>query len=195
MPNRTNAPPQAKPSQGGQKLYDNLLAGLLEFVWGKGKPDIQRQLQQANADTLATVIGHITFALVQQGAEQAEQRGLQPDVNLLLGVATETIESLEKMAAAMNLQFDPKAVSLQALVQTLTDYSQSLPPDSPSQQEAKEALAELGQGTIQQGMQTAQDIGSAHGIDPFGGQGQPTAGPAPDAGGAQQQGLMGAANG
>lgn len=174
------------------KLFETLLAGLLDWVWGKGKADIQRQIQQATPDTLATIIGHITFALVQQGAEQAKAAGQTLDVDMLFGVATELIESLEKMAAAMNLQFDPQAVSLQALTQALNDYAESLPDGSAAQQEAKEALAQFSQQDMDTAASTLSEIGERHGVDPFGqaapAQGGVQAGPPA----AQQQGLMGA---
>jgi len=181
-----------------QKLFETLLAGLLEWVWGKGKPDIQRQIQQATPDTLATVIGHITYALVQQGAEQAHQTNNDDgmDMDMLMGIATEIIESLEKMAAAMNMQFDAQAVSLQALTQALNDYAESLPDGSNAQQEAKDALAQFSQQDMDGAAGTLNEIGSRNGVDPFGqakqAQGAPPpqqeAAPAP-----QQQGLMGAA--
>lgn len=178
-----------------QKLYETLLAGLLDWVWGKGKADIQRQIQQATPDTLATIIGHITFALVQQGADQAEQAGHDLDTEMLLGVATELIESLEKMAAAMNIQFDAQAVSLQAMTQTFNDYAESLPDGSQAQQDAREAMQEFSQGDIDSAGGTLSEIGARNGIDPFAqakqaqaGQPQQDAAPAP-----QQQGLMGAA--
>lgn len=175
-----------------QKLFETLLAGLLEWVWGKGKPDIQRQIQQATPDTLAPIIGHITYALVQQGAEQAENAGHDLDTDMLMGVATEIIESLEKMAAAMNMQFDAQAVALQALTQTLNDYAESLPDGSDAQQEAKDALAQFSQQDMDGAAGTLNEIGSRNGVDPFGqvkqaqGGQQQEAAPAP-----QQQGLMG----
>lgn len=177
-----------------QKLYETLLAGLLDWVWGKGRPDIQRQIQQATPDTLATIIGHITYALVQQGAEQAHQtkNDAGMDMDMLMGIATEIIESLEKMAAAMNLQFDAQAVSLQALTQALNDYAESLPDGSDAQQEAKDALAQYSQQDMDDAAGTLNDIGSRNGVDPFGqvkqAQGTQSQQQAP-----QQQGLMGAA--
>lgn len=182
-----------------QKLYETLLAGLLEWVWGKGKPDIQRQIQQATPDTLATVIGHVTYALVQQGAEQAHQTKNDDgmDMDMLLGIATEVIESLMKMAAAMNLQFDAKAVSLQALTQALNDYAESLPDGSQAQQQAQEALKELSQDDMNQAAGTLNEIGQSNGVDPFASAGQqaaPGGDPTQQQGApAQQQGLMGAA--
>lgn len=152
---------------GERKTYEALLAGLLDFVWGQGQADIQRQIQGATKDTLATIIGHIVFALVQQGADQAEKAGKHLSMDMLLGVATEMIESLEKMAGAMNIQFDPKAVGLQALVQALNDYAESLPPGSQAQQDAKAALKEFGQQNIDTAASTVQQIGAAHGAAPF----------------------------
>lgn len=183
------------------KLFETLLAGLLDWVWGKGKADIQRQIQQATPDTLAPTIGHITFALVQQGADQAHQAGHTLDTDMLMGVATELIESLMKMAAAMNLQFDAQAVAFQALTQALNDYAASLPDGSAAQQEAKEALAQFSQQDMDTAASTLSEIGERHGVDPFapqGGQQSPQGGgqggdpmqsmAAPQ----QQQGLMGA---
>lgn len=186
--------PDAGHDPGQQKLYDTLLSGLLEFVWGKGQPDIQRQLQRANQNTLAAIIGHVVFALMQQGVDQVEQRGFHLTADMLLGVATELIESLEKMAAAMNIQFDPKAVGLQALTQALTDYAQTLPPGSQAQADAKQVLQQFGQQNLNAAAQTAQSIGQANGADPFASApGQ--AGPQSPVGASapQPQGLMGAA--
>lgn len=187
---------QAQASSGDdeQKLYETLLAGLLNFIWGQGQADIQRQLQQATKDTLATIIGHITFALVQQGADQAEKSGKHLSMDMLLGVATEMIESLEKMAGAMNIQFDAKAVSLQALVQALNDYAESLPQGSQAQAEAKQALKEFGQQNIDDAASTVQQIGQANGVDPFAQAGQSGGQPPGAAAAPQPQGLMGAAS-
>jgi len=189
-----NQQAQASSGDDERKTYETLLAGLLDFVWGQGQADIQRQLQQATKDTLATIIGHITFALVQQGADQAEKVGKHLSMDMLFGVATEMIESLEKMAGALNIPFDAKAVGLQALVQALNDYAESLPPGSAAQQEAKDALKQFGQQNIDDAAGTVQQIGQANGVDPFGqaGQGgaQPPAGPSAP----PPQGLMGAAS-
>lgn len=192
--------PGAQAGQGGspkqRKLFETLLAGLLDWVWGKGRPDIQRQIQQATPDTLPTVIGHITYALIQQGVEQGERAGHDFDTDMLLGVATELIESLEKMAAALNQTFDAHAVSLQALTQTLNDYAESLPDGSDAQREAQQAMQTLSQGDMDQAAGTLQEIGQRNGVDPFATQdqqGQPSQGsqPAPQGlmGAAQQQGI------
>jgi hypothetical protein len=191
-PDAQDSSPDSGADPKQQKLYDSLLSGLLEFVWGKGQPDIQRQIQRASKDTLATVIGHIVFALVQQGADQAEQRGFDLSADMLMGVATEMIESLEKMAAAMNIKFDAKAIGLQALVQALNDYAQSLPPGSQAQQDAQDALKQFGQQNINTAAATVQEIGEKNGVNPFAqaGQGAPAAAPPAS----QPQGLMGAAS-
>lgn len=181
---------------GEQKIFETMLAGLLDWVWGQGKADIQRQIQQATSDTLATTIGHIVYALVQQGAEQAAQKGFDLTMDMLMGVATELIESLEKMAAAMNQQFDAQAVGLQALTTALSDYAHSQPDGSEGQQDAQNALKELGQQNVDDASSTLAQIGQRHGVDPFaqsqqsaqGAQAPSSAAPAP-----QQQGLMGAA--
>lgn len=191
-PGQTSAPSDGSDAKQ-QKLYEAMLAGLLDFVWGQGQADIQRQLQQATKDTLATIIGHIVFALVQQGADQAEKAGHHLSMDMLLGVATEMIESLEKMAGAMNIQFDAKAVSLQALVQALNDYAESLPPGSAAQQDAQEALKEFSQQNVDSAAGTVQEIGQANGVDPFAQAGQGAAQPPVDATAPQSQGLMGAA--
>lgn len=184
------------------KLYQTILAGLLDWIWGKGQPDIQRQLQQASQDTLPTAIGHIVFALVQEGSEQAHDAGHDPSMDVLLGVATELIESLEKMAAALGFQFDAQAVSMQALTTALTDYAHSLPDGSAAQKDAQDALRQLDPGDVRQAGQTLQQIGAQNGVDPFAqqqqqGQGMPAAaaptGPAAAGAQPQGQGLMGAA--
>lgn len=187
----------SKQSKGGKptgrKLFETLLAGLLDFMWGKGMPDIQRQLQQSTPDTLATVIGHITFALVQQGAEEGEAKGLEFDFDMLIGVATELIESLEKMAAAMNIEVDPEAVSLHALVQALNDYAQTFPDPEAARQEAQKALKGFTADDWDTAKATLSDIGAQRGVNPFAQaeQGAPTqSGPTPP--GPQRSGLMGA---
>lgn len=192
---KTQAGHTAKPGTSSQrKLYETLLAGLLDFVWGKGRADIQRQLQQATPDSLATIIGHITFALVQQGAEQGEKAGHAFGMDMLMEVAMELIQSLEKMAAAMNLAFDPHAVSLQAMVQALNDYADTLPRNGQTQQEAADALQSADPAVMQEAGATLQTIGERHGIDLSSlvkerlGQGEQSA-PAPTA---SPQGLMGA---
>lgn len=178
-----------------QKLFETLLAGLLDWVWGKGKPDIERQIQQATPDTLPTIIGHITFALVQQGAEQGEASGHEFDTDMLVGVATELIESLAKMAAALGMEFDFQAVALQALTQTFNDYADSLPEGSDAQQQAREAMQEYTPQDMEGAANTLSEIGARHGVNPFAqaqpgqpGPSQEEVPPAP-----QQQGLMGAA--
>lgn len=188
-----------------RKLFETLLAGLLDWMWGKGKPDIQRQIQQATPDTLPTVIGHITFALVQQGAEQGHAAGHTFDMEMLVGVATELIESLEKMAAAMNIQFDAQAVALQAMTQALNDFAESLPDGSQAQQDAREAIKDFTPEEFNEAAGTLREIGQRNGVDPFAQQGgqQPSGGQAPVGQGGdptqqgalpqQQQGLMGAA--
>lgn len=201
--------PTGQPNQHSQRrIFEVLLAGLIKWVWGPGKADIQRQIQQATPDTLATIIGHIVYALVQQGAEQGAKAGHDLTMDMLLGVATDLIESLEKMAAALNMQFDPHAVAMQALTQALNDYAESLPDGSAAQKEAQDALKQLSPSAMHQAAGTINTIGQRNGVSPFApsqqvqqaseqaaGQGDGNDDAQPDNGqdvAQQRQGLMGA---
>lgn len=154
-----------------QQLFENMVAGITEFMFGKGKGDIANQL--AGSKELSQTIGEIAFTLVQSAVEQVKQAGQEQamDMDLLFGVAAETIDSLIRMVQALHLQAKPEnELREQAMIVAVQSYLQTAKPGSDEQAAAQQMLAQMhANGTTDQAAQELQGIGERAGVDPFAG--------------------------
>lgn len=156
-----------------QQLYEDMVAGITEFLFGKGKGDIANQL--ANAQEMSQTIGEIAFTLVQSAAEQvkgAGQDGLM-DMDMLFGVTAETIDSLIRMVEALKIEAAPAdQLREQAMIVAVQSYLQTAQPGSEEQAAAQQMLSEMhADGTTEAGAAELQGIGERAGVDPFAGAG------------------------
>ncbi len=147
--------------------FETMVAGLIEFIYGKGQKGIARQLKDAKH--LPQAVGMVTLQLVKTAADQASAAGREFDLDMVLGCATEIIDSLFQMARALKLDVgDPEQASTEALFVAIQAYQASTPPGSEEQEAAKAMLAQMQQdGTVDEGVAALQEMGAKAGVDPF----------------------------
>lgn len=171
-------PPAGAPQQGMQggdidpdeKTFEEFLAGVLEHIYGPGYEDISKQLRAGkDDDSLAKIIGTVSYTLVAEGSKQAEQAQVDLDIDILLGVVTEIIDSLLKLAQKLKIKVKAESsVRERALIYTLHTYLTTANPSPEEQQIAQEALREMGSnGMVSEGVAQLHDLGEREGVDPF----------------------------
>ncbi len=164
------APPPNPTAPGADpdtETFETMVAGLLEYIYGKGEKGIRKQLKDAK--NLPQTVGLAAFHLVKSAADQATQAGHEFDLDMVMGVATEVIDSLFKMAAALKLKVgDPEQANAEALFTAVQAYQQTAKPGSEEQESAKAMLAQMQQeGMVDEGAATLQELGAKAGVDPF----------------------------
>lgn len=170
-PNAAPADEDAPPSPQETETFETMVAGLLEYIYPPGSdqpnPGIVQQLREAKDP--AGAAGNVTLLLVQEAAKQAEAAGLEFDMDMLLGVATEVIESLMKLAKASKVKItDDETFMAGALFAAIQGYIASTPPGSEEQDAAKAMLAQMQQaGMVDEGAAELQRLGQKAGVDPF----------------------------
>lgn len=147
--------------------FETMVAGLIEFIYGQGQKGIAKQLKSAK--NLPQTVGMVTLQLVKTAADQATAAGREFDLDMILGCATEIIDSLFQMARALKLDVgDPEQAGAEALFTAIHAYQASTPPGSEEQEAAKAMLAQMQQdGTVDEGVAALQEMGAKAGVDPF----------------------------
>lgn len=153
-----------------QETFEQMVAGLLEFIHGKGRRGVMKKIEEAkDEESLAEAIGMSAYTLTHEAASQMSQKGASMDMDMLLGVATEMIDALVRMAQAMKKPIaDPETLSEQALIFALNAYIQTANPSEDEKAEAMAVLQQMGaSGMLEEGAAQLQDLGARSGVDPF----------------------------
>jgi len=147
--------------------FETMVAGLIEFIYGQGQKGIAKQLKSAK--NLPQTVGMVTLQLVKTAADQATAAGREFDLDMILGCATEIIDSLFQMARALKLDVgDPEQAGAEALFTAIHAYQASTPPGSEEQEAAKAMLAQMQQdGLVDEGVAALQAMGAKAGVDPL----------------------------
>ena len=171
----TSAP--AENQQGDQDTFENMVAGLTEFIFGKGKQGIVDQLR-ASKDIPQT-IGEIAFSLLTEAGKQAEESSTDIDMDILLGVASEVIDSLIRMVDALKIDApEDDAIREQAMIVAVQSYLSTAKPGSDEQEAAKQVLMQMqSSGTVDEGAAQLKEMGARRGVDPFAEQAPPEQAP------------------
>lgn len=162
---QTARQPQAVDPQ--DELFGTLVASLRNHIFGKGEGGIARALGEAAPDDIGRVIGEMTFAMVQEVAHQAEERGAQLDYDMLIGVATEVIDDVVELAAASGIEVPDEQREF-ALLYAQQLYVESQSPTDDQREAARQDLAMLKRdGEVDAATEYVQMRGAQHGADPF----------------------------
>lgn len=148
--------------------YEQMVGGLLKHIFGPAEKGILNQLKQS--ENLAQDIGAMTYTLVNEAAQQGEQAGREMTLDILMGVATEVIDSLMMMAEAAGLIDDPEdeAMKEDAMMMAVKSYLMNAEPGSEEQEAAKQMLRAMkDEGMFAEAEQTIAAMGARHGVDPF----------------------------
>lgn len=158
------------PVDAETQTFETMLAGLLEHMHGPARKGIVKQLKSAKDDDgAAQVIGRIAYTLTAEAQKQALEAQQETDIDMLLGVVTELIDSLLRLSQSVGGRAkDDDETREKCLMYALQAYLTLANPSDEERQIAMEALQEMGaNGMVAEGMSQIQGIGKRHGVDPF----------------------------
>lgn len=165
-----------------QQLVNHLNKQVEQHIHGEGRDQILQALEQKpDADGMA----EIAYSLVRMMAEQAEGEGTPLELDVLMGVVTETIDTLIEILVAMGQAEDSDELREETLIKVMLLHMRAVENDPEEVIAAQEILEELqGDGSMDQIAAHLQERGAMP-------QQQPQPGPRqnPLAAGVQQ-GLM-----
>ena len=133
-----------------QQLVNTLVSQVEQHIHGESREQILSQLEQnPTADTLAKVT-HDTIMSMDQ---QAEERGAPLDIEVILGVATETIDLLIEIMEAMGVDLNLDEMREETLIKLVMLHMQMVEGDPEEKAAAQEMLIALSaDGTMEQSM-------------------------------------------
>ena len=142
-----------------QELVNSLVTQVEQHIHGPAREQILAQLSEnPTADTMAEITHSTIMAMDQQAAE----RGAPLDIDVLMGVATETIDMLIEILEAMGAEVNPDEMREETLLKTVMLHMKEVEGDPEQQAAAQELLAVLGaDGTLEQSMDHINQKASA----------------------------------
>lgn len=183
-------PPQAPPDEDAQdaETFESMVASLTEHLAGPAGDKLIKRLK--TDERPARYAGVAVFQMVKAAADEAAAAQRPVSIELLLGVASDVIETIMRMAEAAKVKIgDPEDFMAEAMFSAVEAYGATAPQGSEEQEAAKAMLAEMQQdGTLDEGAAALQEMGQKAGVDPFAPKQNPMAQ-------GVRAGLMGQANG
>lgn len=158
---------------GGQldpdrEIFEQIVAGLIKHIFGKGEEGIKAKLRESQ--DLPRDIGSLTFTMVEQATLQAKDAGVELDMDILMGVAAEIIDSLLQLAEAIGLieTADDDDLREESMMSAVEAYITMANPSEEERQAAQQLLDQMSEsGEVDEAASVIQQIGKKRGIDPF----------------------------
>lgn len=129
-----------------QDILDSIVASGLEYFYGDNRASLEQLLskpQEGANDSVPERVAQAVYRVLMPASQEIQQQGVEVDIGLMFGAATELIDALFEMAIALGVAEgteDEKAAALFAIVQLHMADSESTPE---SRAAAQEALQEL----------------------------------------------------
>jgi hypothetical protein len=142
-----------------QDLVDRLSAQVEQRIHGPEREKILKRLEQdPSADALAEFVYNTILSIDQQ----ADNRGAPVDIDVLMGVATETIDRLVEILEAMAVEFDPDEMREETLLKIVMLHMKAVEGNPEEKAAAEELLLALTEdGTMQNSMDHVSGKASA----------------------------------
>lgn len=133
-----------------QELVTSLVKQVEQHIHGRAREEILAKLEQSpTADTMAQIV----YDLVMLMDQQASTRGAPLGVDVLMGVATETIDMLIEIMEAMGIKPNVDELREETLIKIILLHMKAVEDDPEEKAAAQELLAELtSDGTMDQVM-------------------------------------------
>lgn len=160
---------QSQVPDNDEVVYEQMVAGLRNHVFGKGEQGIVDRLSSStSAAELTKAIGETTFILVQEAAHQAEENGVEFDIETLMAVATQLIEDISDLMEGHGKPI-PEEVAGDAMMMAVQLYVESSNPSDEERAAATQQLAmQREDGSLDEAVTFVQKRGMENGADPFG---------------------------
>ena len=134
-----------------QALVDKLNHQVEQHIHGRQREKILTQLQK---NPTADAVASLTYELITGMDKQAEERGAPIGLDVILGVATETIDILVEIMEAMGVEMDPEEMRSESLMKMVLLHMQMVEDDPAEKAAAQEMLVALTEdGSIDQSME------------------------------------------
>jgi len=142
-----------------QDLVDRLNAQVERKIHGPAREKILKRLEQdPSTDALAEFVYNTIISI----DKQAESRGAPVDIDVLMGVATETIDRLLEIMEAMQIEFDADEMREETLLKIVMLHMKAVEGDPEEKAAAEELLMALSaDGTMQASMNHIEAKASA----------------------------------
>lgn len=170
--------------QGGDgvETFETMVAGVREYLFGEAEQRVRDQLRKAQ--DLPREIGALTMTMCVEGSRQAQEAGVEVDMDIILGLATEVIDDLLAIAEAMGLieSADDDGLREDSLLAAVEAYLATSNAGPEEREAAMQMLAQMqGDGSMAEAAGTLAERGGARGVDPFADeqQGGPQSAPPP----------------
>jgi len=137
------------------QLFDELMAGVTNYLHDDAVEQIAQQMSQSTPDTLNKVISATAYRVTVDASHQAESmmQGEPLELDFLLGVATETIDMLIDIAKSVTQVGNEGDLRLESLVGVVTLHMEQVGDDPEQQAAAQELLSKMANdGTLDEGM-------------------------------------------
>lgn len=133
-----------------QEMIIGLTKQVEQHLHGRAREQILQKIEQSpTADTLAGIV----YELIMLMDQQSGQRGAPLQVEVLMAVATETIDMLIEIMDAMGIDPNVDEMREETLIKLLLLHMQQVENDPEEKAAAEELLAELtADGTMDQAM-------------------------------------------
>jgi len=143
-----------------EALFEEISAGLITYIFGKGEQSISKQLMESQE--LGDTIGQVTMTLVKEGMDQAGSAGKELDMDIIFGVATEVIDSLIQLADALGLEIgEVEQLQSHSLIAAVNAYIMTANPSPEEREAAMFMLEQMEQdGTVDEGADQLDQMGA-----------------------------------
>ena len=133
-----------------QDLVNRLVSQVEKTLHGPAREQILGQLEQ---NPTADAVAEITYQIVTGLEGQAEQGGAPVELDILMGVATETIDMLVEIMEAMGIKLNPEEMGEESLMKMVLLHMKAVEGDPEQKAAAQELLASLAEdGTVDETM-------------------------------------------
>lgn len=151
----------------GEGLESQLSEQISNYIHGPAREQVIESVRDGQQE-LGQTLAAIAYRIVRETADQLEQSdpGLL-EMDLMLRLATETIDYLLEIADALGIQYDPDGVRQESLIEMVALHMEQVGDDPRQKAMAEDALNEmLADGTYQQAMREAEQMMRQQGVDP-----------------------------
>lgn len=137
-----------------------------DYIHGPARDHIVQTLRSAQGEELGEQIAAMGYRIVRESMDKAGDGGPQ-DIDVVLGVATETIDMLLEIVDALGIRYSPDEMREETLLRMVALHMEQVGDDPEQKAIAEQALQEMmADGTYQEAMSAAEGMMRRSGVDP-----------------------------
>lgn len=137
-----------------------------DYIHGPARDHIVQALTGAQGEELAEQVAAMAYRIVRESMDAVE--GGEPlEIDVVLGVATETIDLLLEIVDALGVKYSPDEMREETLLRMVALHMEQVGDDPEQKAIAEQALQEMmADGTYQEAMGAAEGMMRRSGVDP-----------------------------